>query len=122
MALTPFDALGSGTFKTQKERESRVAGDRMALLDNEHVLKVSAAVEKLGVAKGGHPTAVALAYVIHKTPNVYPIVSGRKIEHLKSNMEALSLQLSDEEPDEIDTATDLTLVSRRTWSIWAFSI
>lgn len=31
-----------------------------------------------------------LAYVMHKTPNVFPIVGGRRIEHLKGNIEALS--------------------------------
>jgi hypothetical protein len=48
--------------------------------------------------------AQALAYVLHKTPYVFPIVGGRKVEHLKGNIEALSLELSDAELDEIDKA------------------
>lgn len=104
MALAPFGTLGSGRFKTQKERESRVAGDRMALPVTDKTLKVSAALEKIAQAKGTLITSVALAYVMHKTPNVYPIVGGRKIEHLKGNIDALSLQLSDKEIDEIDDA------------------
>ncbi|KAF8529592.1 hypothetical protein BU17DRAFT_36660, partial [Hysterangium stoloniferum] len=36
-------------------------------------------------------TVVAIAYVIHKAPYVFPIVSGRKIEHLQANIEALDL-------------------------------
>ena len=41
---------------------------------------------------------------MHKTPNVYPIVGGRKIEHLKGNIEALSLKLTPEDIEEIDNA------------------
>jgi hypothetical protein len=41
---------------------------------------------------------------MHKTPYVVPIVGQRKIEHLKSNIEALSIDLSQEDLDEIDGA------------------
>jgi hypothetical protein len=41
---------------------------------------------------------------MHKAPYVFPIVGGRKIEHLKGNIEALSLELSDEEIDDIESA------------------
>ena len=46
----------------------------------------------------------ALAYVRHKAPYTYPIVGGRKVSHLKSNIAALELSLSDAEIDEIDNA------------------
>jgi hypothetical protein len=39
---------------------------------------------------------------MHKAPYVFPIVGGRNIEHLKGNIEALGLELSEEEIDEID--------------------
>lgn len=45
-----------------------------------------------------------MAYVMHKTPNVFPILGGRKVEHLKSNISALSLQLSPEELEKIEDA------------------
>ena len=35
---------------------------------------------------------------------MYPIVGGRKVEHLKGNIEALALRLDDEELDKIDNA------------------
>ncbi len=41
---------------------------------------------------------------MHKTPNVFPIVGGRKLEHLKGNIEALSIKLSPEDIEEIDDA------------------
>ncbi|KAL1970354.1 hypothetical protein VTN77DRAFT_5514 [Rasamsonia byssochlamydoides] len=46
----------------------------------------------------------ALAYILHKTPYVFPIVGQRKIEHLKANVDALSIQLSEEDMREIDEA------------------
>lgn len=44
---------------------------------------------------------------MHKAPYVYPIVGGRKIEHLKGNIEALAIELTEEEIDEIEDAEPL---------------
>ena len=41
---------------------------------------------------------------MHKTANVFPIVGGRRTDHLKGNIEALSIKLSAEDIDEIDDA------------------
>ena len=37
---------------------------------------------------------VAIAYVMQKTPYVFPIVGGRKVEQLHANIEALGIALS----------------------------
>lgn len=54
-------------------------------------------------------TSVALAYIRSKYPYVYPIVGGRKIEHLKGNIKGLSISLSDDEVDEIDNESDFQI-------------
>ena len=41
--------------------------------------------------------AVAIAYVMQKTPHVFPIVGCRKIEQLQANVEALDVRLSEEQ-------------------------
>jgi hypothetical protein len=46
----------------------------------------------------------ALAYVRSKTTYVFPIVGGRNINHLKGNVEALALELTEDEIDEIENA------------------
>ena len=46
---------------------------------------------------------------MHKSPYVFPIVGGRKIQHLKDNIEALSLKLTDEDIQEIDHAADFDI-------------
>jgi cytochrome c oxidase subunit IV len=40
---------------------------------------------------------VAIAYVMQKAPYVFPIVGGRKIEHLLANIEALEITLSSDQ-------------------------
>lgn len=40
---------------------------------------------------------MAIAYVMQKTPFVFPIIGGRKVEQLDDNIEALSIALSEEQ-------------------------
>jgi aryl-alcohol dehydrogenase-like predicted oxidoreductase len=37
---------------------------------------------------------VAIAYVLQKAPFVFPIIGGRKVEHLLANLEALEITLT----------------------------
>lgn len=61
---------------------------------------MSAALEKVAKEVGTeHVTAVSLAYVLCKAPYVFPIVGGRKVEHLMANIEALKISLTQEQMD-----------------------
>lgn len=102
MGLAPWGTLGGGNFKTDEQRKAG-EGRKMSPA-TERQLKVSRALENIARRKGTLLTSVALAYIMHKTPNVYPIVGGRKVEHLRGNVEALSLDLTPEEVKEIDDA------------------
>ncbi len=102
MAMAPWGALGRGHFKTAEQRKStegRKMGDA-----SEKDLKVSAVLEKIAKQKNTIITSVAMAYVMHTSPDVYPIVGGRNTTHLKGNIEALNLKLSEEELKEIEGA------------------
>ena len=103
MSLAPWGALGGGEFKSASQREAG-EGRKPEGAPSEVVVKVTGALEKIAKAKETAITSVALAYVMRKTPYVFPIVGGRKIEHLKGNIEALSLVLSDEDMNEIEGA------------------
>jgi hypothetical protein len=46
---------------------------------------------------------------MHKSPYVFPIIGGRKVEHLKSNIKALSLNLSGEDIRQIEGAVDFDI-------------
>lgn len=109
MALAPWDVLGGGKFQTQKQLEERkknkeglrsmMGGDQT---DTE--AKISATLEKVAEEIGDVSiTAVALAYVMQKTINVFPIVGGRKVEHLKDNIKALSIHLSDKQIEALES-------------------
>ncbi|KAF1832216.1 Aldo/keto reductase [Decorospora gaudefroyi] len=107
MALAPWGAIGGGNFKTKAQRENPEDGGRkmkMMVVGTEE--KVSDVLEKIANTKDPVPpvTSVALAYVMHKTPYVFPIVGGRKVSHLEGNIQALGLRLTPEEIDEIDGA------------------
>jgi diketogulonate reductase-like aldo/keto reductase len=43
-----------------------------------------------------------------KTPNVFPIVGGRKVEHLRDNIQALSIKLSDKQIAKLEEASPFT--------------
>ena len=47
--------------------------------------------------------AVAIAYVMQKAPYVFPIIGGRKVEHMMANIEALKIKLSDEQVKFIES-------------------
>ena len=103
MGMAPWGALGGGSFKTTEQRE-KMKGEGRSRPPPPHYAAVTDALEKVGKAHGTALTSVALAYVMHKAPYVFPIVGGRKIDHLKGNIEALSLRLSEEDIQTIESA------------------
>lgn len=111
MALAPWDVLGGGKFQTQKQLEERKKNNEklrsiMGGDQSEQEAKISAALEKVANEIGDVSiTAVALAYVMQKTINVFPIIGGRKIEHLKDNIKALSIHLTDKQVEELESVT-----------------
>lgn len=104
MALAPWGALGQGQFKTPEEYEKTKDEGRKLGGPTEKSKAISVTLDKLAKEKGTLITSIALAYVMHKAPYVFPIIGGRKVDHLKGNIEALSIELTDEEIDEIDAA------------------
>lgn len=106
MALAPWGALGGGTFKTEQQRQSQ---EGRQVSTSEAAIKVSRVLEEIANEKSTVITSVALAYVMHKSPYVFPIVGGRSINHLKQNVEALTLQMSKEDVHRIEEAVPFDL-------------
>lgn len=105
MALAPWGALGRGQFIKEEDRASKEGGRQMGAASDK-VLAVSKAIEAVAARKNTLMTSIALAYVMHKTPYVFPIIGGRKVEHLKGNIEALEIELDEKDVDEIEGASD----------------
>ncbi|KAF2762634.1 Aldo/keto reductase, partial [Pseudovirgaria hyperparasitica] len=109
MAIAPWGALGSGQFRTdamRKEAEANGEKVRMSMGAMEGAVAVSKALENIAKKKGNVPmTSVALAYVMHKAPYVFPVVGCRKLEHLDKSIEAVGLKLEDDEIKEIEESS-----------------
>ncbi|KAK5197713.1 hypothetical protein LTR47_008517 [Exophiala xenobiotica] len=108
MALCPYGTIGQGRFQTEavyKEREEHNPGRNFIPL-SDHDKRVSKKLEMVAQAKGVVLHNIALAYVFHKAPYVFPIVGSRKVEHIKGNIEALAVRLSDQDIAEIESAYD----------------
>jgi len=110
MAIAPWDSIGGGRFQTVKQMEEKKANNEgirsmMAGPDQtENEKKISAALDKIAQAHGlESPTAVALAYVMAKAPNVFPIVGGRKVKHLQDNIKSLDIKLSTEDIEYLES-------------------
>ncbi|KAG9837395.1 aryl-alcohol dehydrogenase AAD14, partial [Aureobasidium melanogenum] len=108
MALAPWDVLGGGRFQTKaaiEERKKNNEGIRSMMggpEQTEDEAKMSAALEEVANEHNVTITAVALAYVMSKTINVFPLVGGRKVEHLHDNIKALTIKLSDEQIKKLE--------------------
>ena len=105
LALAPWSVLAAGRLRTDAEEEKRrQTGEKGRMLvqtrweRNEDERNMSAALEKVAKEIGTeHITAVAIAYVMQKMPYVFPIIGGRKVEHLMANIEALKISLTEEQ-------------------------
>jgi len=112
LALAPWDVLGAGKIRTDaEEQHRRETGEkgRTAFNPNwertEEERKVCLVLEEIAKEVGVDSiTSVAIAYLLHKTPYVFPLVGGRKVEHLKQNLQALDIFLSPEQIHRIDNA------------------
>jgi aryl-alcohol dehydrogenase-like predicted oxidoreductase len=119
MAIAPWDVLGGGKFQSKKALEERKKNNEslrdMSALgappeQNEQEAKISEALSKVAAEHGIESvTAIALAYVISKAPQVYPIVGGRKVEHLKDNIQALKIKLSEEQIEYLESQTSFDI-------------
>ena len=111
MAIAPWGVLAGGKLRTDEEEERRVqSGEKGRTIydpewmrnDNEKAM--SAALDKFAKEVGAkHLTAVAIAYVMQKTPYVFPIIGGRKVEQLEANLEALEIVLTPEQIEYLES-------------------
>ncbi|KAJ7618696.1 hypothetical protein FB45DRAFT_1097364 [Roridomyces roridus] len=110
LALAPWNVLAGGKLRTDaEEEERRINGEKGRTLigpweRNENEKKMSAALGKVANEVGTKSiTAVAIAYVMQKVPYCFPIIGGRKVEHLTSNLEALDIALSSEQIEYLES-------------------
>lgn len=110
MAIAPWGALGEGKLRTDAEEEERAkSGENGRALfgdwrRNETELKVSRALEKIAKEVGAkNIISIAIAWIMQKVPYVFPILGGRKVEHLHGNIESLTINLTKQQVEELDS-------------------
>ncbi|KAI0903543.1 Aldo/keto reductase [Ustulina deusta] len=111
MALAPYGVLNQGRFQTRKGFEERDKAEREKTSKGRNFIptssrdkQVSAVLEDLANEKGCQLIQVALAYCLQKTPYVFPIVGGRKVEHIQGSIDGLSIELTEDEVAQIEEA------------------
>ncbi|KAH9922292.1 Aldo/keto reductase [Epithele typhae] len=112
MALAPWNVLAGGKIRTDAEEQARLdsgEGGRGTFgpwMRNEREKAVAKVLEEVAKEAGTDSIqAVAIAYVMQRTPHVFPIIGGRKVEHLHGNIKALSIALSEEQIQKIEAAS-----------------
>lgn len=113
MALAPWDVLGGGKLQSKQALEERLKnneqlrplrseGKNGGQTDFEE--EMSLALYKVAQEHGLESvTAIALAYVMSKAGQVFPIVGGRKVEHLHDNIQSLKITLTPEQIGHIES-------------------
>ncbi|OJJ02650.1 hypothetical protein ASPVEDRAFT_42154 [Aspergillus versicolor CBS 583.65] len=113
MAIAPWDSIGGGKFQSKRQLEARQkAGESLRAIgpaaQSEDEVRMSEALEKVASEHGVESvTTIALAYVLSKAPYVFPVIGGRKIEHLQDNIRALDIRLTQAQIDLLESVKPL---------------
>lgn len=113
MAIAPWDSIGGGKFQSKRQLEARQKARETLraigpAVQSEDEVRMSEALEKVAAEHGVESvTTIALAYVMAKAPYVFPVVGGRKIEHLQDNIRALDIQLTQAQIDFLESVKPL---------------
>lgn len=104
MGMCPYGTLNQGRFQTAEGYEERAKTSEgrnfVALTSRDR--QVAGVLEKVSKDKGVTLLQVALAYVLHKSPYVFPLIGARKLEHLTGIIPGIGVSLSEEEIGEIE--------------------
>src|SRR5438874_4014079 len=111
IGLVPFAPLGrgflTGTVKRAEEypetdyrhNDPRYKGENF-----DANMRAASAVRELAEQQGATPGQIALAWLLHKGPDIVPIPGTKKRTHLEDNAGAAAVSLSDEEMSRLDAA------------------
>jgi aryl-alcohol dehydrogenase-like predicted oxidoreductase len=111
IGLVPFAPLGRGFLTgAMKRAEEYPEGDfrrNDPRYQGEHFdanVRAASAVRELAARKGLTPAQIALAWLLHKGPDVVPIPGTKRRSYLEENLGAASVALSADETAELDAA------------------
>ena len=121
IGLVPYSPLGRGyltgkidentTYDSTDIRSRNPRFTPEAIKANRVVVDL---LVQIGAHKGATPAQIALAWLMAQKPWIVPIPGSRRLERLDENIGALSVSLTSEDLDDIDTAmSQITVVGDR---------
>src|SRR5438270_1156522 len=111
IGLVPFSPLGRGFLTgAVKRAEEYPEGDfrrgdpRYQGANFEANVRAASAVRELAARKGATPAQIALAWLLHKGPDVVPIPGTKRRRYLEENVAAASVSLDAVEMEALEAA------------------
>jgi len=111
IGLVPFAPLGRGFLTGSVKRAEEYPESDYRHNDPRYVgenfdanMRAASAVSELAAQKGSTPGQIALAWLLHKGPDIVPIPGTRRRSHLEDNTGATSVSLGAEEMSKLDAA------------------
>ena len=111
IGLVPFAPLGRGFLTGDVKRAEEYPpgdfrrGDPRYQGENfDANVRAASAVRELAASRGATAAQVALAWLLHRGPDIVPIPGTKRLARLEENVAAASLQLSEDEMRTLDEA------------------
>ena len=111
IGLVPFAPLGRGFLTGAVKRAEEYPADdfrrddpRYQGADFDANVRAASAVTDLAASKGATPAQVALAWLLHKGPDIVPIPGTKRRKYLEENVAAARVQLDPEEMVLLESA------------------
>lgn len=114
IALVPYSPLGrgflSGKYKSLEdfeENDFRRYNPRFSAENLNKNLEILKVVEEIANSKSVTPSQIALAWVISKGDDMFPIPGTKRINYLKENITAIDIKLEKDEIEQLDSLYNL---------------
>jgi len=111
IGLVPFAPLGRGFLTGSVKRAEELPADDFRRGDPRYQganfdanLRAASAVRDLATRKGAAPGQIALAWLLHKGPDIVPIPGTKRRAYLEENVGAAAISLSEAEIATLDAA------------------
>ena len=111
IGLVPFAPLGRGFLtgsvkraEEYPESDYRHNDPRYQGENFDANMRAASAVRELAEQKGTTPGQIALAWLLHKGPDIVPIPGTTRRTHLEDNVGAAAVSLSSEDMSSLDAA------------------
>jgi aryl-alcohol dehydrogenase-like predicted oxidoreductase len=118
IGLVPFSPLGRGFLTGTAQRAEAYPEDdwrhtdpRFKGANFDANMQVFSAVRAIAESKGATNSQIALAWLLHKGPDIAPIPGTTKRSHLEDNVASAAITVSESEMARLDTALAPTAIA-----------